>query len=70
MIQAYRRSRLYGLGMLNRALHPISSYPMRVSISLGGDRRRRRLPLYVIRRYCVNRLGTWNVTGINGIAKR
>ena len=43
---------------------------MSASFSLGWGGRRHRLPPCITQRKCVNRLGTWNIKGINGIAKR
>ena len=51
-------------GCLVRGLHPVSSHHTSTSVSLGWGERCRRLPP------CVNRLDTWNVSWINGIAKR
>ena len=44
--------------------------PASASASLGQSGRYCRLPSCITRRNYVNRLGTWNVRGINGNAKR
>ena len=44
--------------------------PMSVSASLGWSGRYRRLPPCTTQRNYVNRLGTWNVRGINDTTKR
>ena len=44
--------------------------PTSVSASLGRSRRCRQIPPYITPRNYVNRLGTWNVRGINGTEKR
>ena len=53
------------LGARNLFLLPTSA-----SASLGRSGRYRRLPLFMARRNYVNRLGTWNVRGINDTTKR
>ena len=44
--------------------------PTSASASLGRSGRYRRLPPCITRRNYVNRLGTWNVKGINDTTKR
>ena len=44
--------------------------PTSASANLGWSGRYHRLPSCITRRNYVNRLGTWNVRGINGTTKR
>ena len=53
-----------------RGPHVVSSYLMNASISLGWVTRRLRPLTCATRLSCVNRLSTWNVRRIDGIAKR
>ena len=69
MIHAGRKSRPYGPGAVLQG-HTLFLLPTSVSASLGRSRRYRRLPPCIIRRNYINRLGIWNVKGINGTAKR
>ena len=58
---------IWGAGLGARTLFFL---PTSASASLGRSGRCRRLPPLIIRRNNVNRLGTWNIRGINGTAKR
>ena len=58
---------VWGAGLGSHNLFPLRKS---TSASLGRSGRGRRLLPCITRRNCGNRLGTWNIRGINGIAKR
>ena len=69
MIHAGRKSRPYGLGAMLGA-HTLFLLPKSASANLGRSGRYRRLPPCITQRNYANRLGTWNVRGINDRKKR
>ena len=58
---------IWGLGLRARTLFLL---PTSASAILGRNGRYRQLPACITRRNFVNRLGTWNVRGINDTTKR
>ena len=69
MIHAGGKSRPYGLGAVLGA-RTLFILPKSASTSLGRSRRYLRLPPCITRRNYFNRLGTWNIRGINDTIKR
>ena len=70
MIPARRRRRLNGPRLLGWGPAPCFFFPVNAPFSLGRGRRHLRLPPCITRQSFANRLGTWNVRGINGTTRK